>query len=227
MKVDAKRHVVMHTIKEKTGWVGWMGTYLRVLGIAWLETRPHYAYFQPVLWLCVLSAVKRLYSKVKRSTTHPHTHTNTHTHTRARARAHTHTHTYTHTHTHIYIYIYINNCPTRCNTKQSVYYSESTLYLFRVSTTPITRSTQNCNYSLRYGAFTSLQCGQALSRWRAVAAEKIWPVTEAVVTVLCTPDDGCGWHPKHVEWTCRIINRLLCVASRWAVINIDQRCTEP
>jgi hypothetical protein len=42
---------------------------------------------------------------------------------------------------------------------------------------------------------------------------KIWPVPEAVVTVLCTPDVGCGWHPKHVEWTCRIVNRLLCVAS--------------
>jgi len=55
----------------------------------------------------------------------------------------------------------------------------------------------------------------------------IWPVPEAVFTVLCTPDDGCGWHPKHVEWTCRKINRLFCVASRWTVINIDQRCTEP
>jgi len=54
-----------------------------------------------------------------------------------------------------------------------------------------------------------------------------WPVPKAVVTVLCTPDDGCGWHPKHAEWTCRIINRLLCVASRWTTINIDQRCTEP
>ena len=21
----------------------------------------------------------------------------------------------------------------------------------------------------------------------------------ALVTVLCTPDDRCGWHPKHVE----------------------------
>jgi len=37
--------------------------------------------------------------------------------------------------------------------------------------------------------------------------------------VSCNSDDGCGWHPKHVEWTCRIINRLLCVASRWANIN--------
>ena len=50
--------------------------------------------------------------------------------------------------------------------------------------------------------------------------QKIWPVPEAVVTVLCTPDDGCFWYPKHVEWTCRIINRLLCVASRWIIINI-------
>jgi len=48
------------------------------------------------------------------------------------------------------------------------------------------------------------------------------PVPEAVVTVLCTPDDGCGWHPKHVEWTCRVINRLLCVASRWTIINVAQ-----
>ena len=49
-------------------------------------------------------------------------------------------------------------------------------------------------------------------------------VSEAVVTVLCTPDNGCGWHPKHVEWTCRIINSLLCVASRWTIINILLHC---
>ena len=57
-------------------------------------------------------------------------------------------------------------------------------------------------------AATPLQRGQA------------WPVPEALATVLCTSDDGCGWHPKHVEWTCRIINRLLFVASRWTIINI-------
>jgi len=60
----------------------------------------------------------------------------------------------------------------------------------------------------------------AWPRWREVAAQNMWPVTEAVVTVSCTPDDGCGWHPKHLEWTCRIMNRLLCVASRWTTINI-------
>jgi len=48
---------------------------------------------------------------------------------------------------------YINNCPTRCNTKQCICYSASSLYMFRVSTTPIIRSTQNCNYSLRYWSY--------------------------------------------------------------------------
>ena len=59
----------------------------------------------------------------------------------------------------------------------------------------------------------------ASPRWKEVAAQKIWPVPEAVVTVLCTPDDGCSWHPKHVEWTCRIINRLLCDASWIKILN--------
>ena len=49
--------------------------------------------------------------------------------------------------------IYINNCQTRCNTKQSIYYSASSLYMFRVSTIPIVRSIQNCNYSLRYWSY--------------------------------------------------------------------------
>jgi len=49
--------------------------------------------------------------------------------------------------------IYINNCPKICNTKQSIYYSTSSLYIFRVSNTPITRSTQNCNYSLQYWSY--------------------------------------------------------------------------
>jgi len=35
--------------------------------------------------------------------------------------------------------IYINNSPTRCNAKQSIYYPATSLYMFRVST--IFRST--------------------------------------------------------------------------------------
>jgi len=63
--------------------------------------------------------------------------------------------------------------------------------MFRLSTTPIIRSTQICNYNLRYCAATSLQRGQAWQLWREVAAQKILPVSEAVFTVLFTPDDGC------------------------------------
>jgi len=110
--------------------------------------------------------------------------------------------------------------------KQSIYYSLSSLYMFRVSTTTFISSTQNCNYSLRYWLYfctaTSLKRGQAsLATLEGGSCTKIWPVPEAVVTVLCTPDDWFGWHPKHVEWTWRIINRLLCVASRWTIVNID------
>jgi len=75
--------------------------------------------------------------------------------------------------------VYINNCPMRCDTKQSIYYSASSVYMFRVSTAPIIRSTQNCNYSL----------------------PPTWVTLE-----------GCKClTPKHVEWTCRIINRLSCL----------------
>ena len=51
-------------------------------------------------------------------------------------------------------------------------------------------------------ATTFLKRGQMLSRWRKVVAQILWPVPEATVTVLCTPDDGFNGHPKHVEWFC-------------------------
>ena len=42
-------------------------------------------------------------------------------------------------------------------------------------------------------------------------------------TVLCTPDDGCERHPKHVEWSCsKIKYSLHIVASRWTFSNICQ-----
>jgi len=92
--------------------------------------------------------------------------------------------------------IYINNCPTRCNTKHSIYYSGSSLYMLRVSTTPIIRSTQNCNYSLRYWSY--FLCGYLHPTWRSLATLEggSCTVPEGVVTVLCTPDDGCVWHPE-------------------------------
>ena len=52
--------------------------------------------------------------------------------------------------------------PQTWPSQQSISYSASSLYKFRVSTTPIIRSTQNCNYSLRYSAAASLQHGPTL-----------------------------------------------------------------
>jgi len=106
---------------------------------------------------------------------------------------------------------------------KAVYYSAGSLYMFRVSTTPISRSTQNSNYSLRYWSY--ILCGYLPQTWPGLAMLEggSCTVPEAVVTVLCIPDDGCGWQPKYVEWSCRIINRLLSVASRWTIININTR----
>jgi len=95
-------------------------------------------------------------------------------------------------------YFHINNCPTRCNTKQSIYFSASSLYMFRVSNTPIIRSTQNVNYSRRYWSY--FLCSYVPPTWPRL-----------------TTSEG------YVEWTCSIINKLFCVVSRWTIINIDQR----
>ena len=88
--------------------------------------------------------------------------------------------------------IYINSCPTRCITKQSVYYFASSLYMIRVSTAPIISSTQNCNYSLRYRSY--FLCSYLTPTWPSLATLEggSCTVPEAVVTVLCSPDDGCG-----------------------------------
>jgi len=57
-------------------------------------------------------------------------------------------------------------CNTKQNNKYTIYYSASSLYMFRMSTKPITRSTQNCNYSIWYQSNAKL----AWPRWREVAA---------------------------------------------------------
>ena len=100
--------------------------------------------------------------------------------------------------------------------------------MFRVSTISLIRSTQNCNYSLQYCAATSIQRGQAWPRWREVDAQKIWPVPEAVVEVLCTPDDRCVWHPKLVEWIKRETNLMsLALLFRYLMLNTFRMLIHP
>jgi len=79
--------------------------------------------------------------------------------------------------------MYINNCPTRCNTKQSIYYSASSLYMFWVPTTPIIRSTQNFNYSLRYWSYF---CAATLQRDQGCQPHPSSGVHKTVTTASST-----------------------------------------
>jgi len=98
---------------------------------------------------------------------------------------------------------YINKCPTRWNTKQSI--------ILQVHSTcfgcqPHPSSGVHTIVTTASGTGHIFCAATSFQRWKKVDAQKIWPVSQAALTVLCTPDDGCGWHPKHVEWTCKIID---------------------
>jgi len=49
---------------------------------------------------------------------------------------------------------------------------------------------------------------------------------DAVDTVVCAPDDGWRYHPKHVE-RFTDINKLCNDASCWICNGIYLRCTDP
>jgi hypothetical protein len=51
-------------------------------------------------------------------------------------------------------------------------------------------------------------------------------IPDAVDTVVCAPDDGCKYYPKHVEQF-PDINKLCNVVSCWIYIRIYLRCTDP
>ena len=67
-------------------------------------------------------------------------------------------------------------------------------------------------------ATTFLQRGQIWPWWRKVVAQILWPIPEAAVTILCTPDDGCNGHPKHVESDFAVNKYLHTVASSWILL---------
>ena len=46
----------------------------------------------------------------------------------------------------------------------------------------------------------------------------LWPVAEAAVTVLCTPDNGCDGHPKHVESDFTVNKYLHTAATCWILL---------
>jgi hypothetical protein len=76
----------------------------------------------------------------------------------------------------------------------------------------------------------SFHCRGAAPR-QCKVAETVWPVPEAVITVICAPDDGWNHHPKHVERAvCR--NIINCIQSSLLVGRLftwipDARTHEP
>ena len=113
--------------------------------------------------------------------------------------------------------IYINNCPTKCDTKQSIYYSASSLYMFLVSTTPIIRSTQNCNYSLRYCSYLPPTWQASLPRCRCRRS-------------LPAFQDSCEhfkcWKPYAVVYSLALLKRGTMVAETcWVIgLSVNHNC---
>jgi len=89
--------------------------------------------------------------------------------------------------------------------------------MFRVVTPPIIRSTYNCT---AYGTGQTVpaaflaEVSHSVSNLTTISvivqqdatllpsvrkvAKTVWPVPDAVITVICAPDDGWSYHPKHV-----------------------------
>jgi len=111
--------------------------------------------------------------------------------------------------------------------------STNSLYMFRVSSTPIIRSTQNCNYSLRYCAATSLQRGQAsLAVLEGGSCTKNMTSTSTnslyMFRVSSTPiirsTQNCNYSLRY--WSYFLCSYLpptwpSCVPSCWTIINIE------
>jgi hypothetical protein len=66
---------------------------------------------------------------------------------------------------------------------------------------------------------------RTLPRERQIAVT-VWQIPDAVDTVVCAPDDGWKYHPKHVEQF-QERNKLCNVASCWIYIGIYLQCTYP
>jgi hypothetical protein len=63
----------------------------------------------------------------------------------------------------------------------------------------------NCNFNLIYRYSLSVN-------W--ILSITVLRLPDAAVTVVCAPEDGCWWRPKHVEQLPDKINSLKC-ASSW------------
>jgi hypothetical protein len=76
----------------------------------------------------------------------------------------------------------------------TVYFIWKLLSIFRAVPPPIIRSANNYIYSIWYLSYG--YCYLPLSRQVTVT---VWQIIDAVDTVVCAPDDGWWFHPKHIE----------------------------
>ena len=97
--------------------------------------------------------------------------------------------------------------------------------MFRVVSPPIISSTYNCIYGIWHLSNRIYYLPLSWRRWNSVAVT-VWQVPDAVDTVVCAPDDGWRYIPKHVEHFPEI-NKPCNVASCWIYITIYLRCTDP
>jgi hypothetical protein len=76
-----------------------------------------------------------------------------------------------------------------------------------------------CRYRGRVGTGLSVLWVAYTTHSTQTGSNSVWQIPDAVDTVLCPPDDGCKYHPKHVEQF-PDINKLWNVASCWKYIGI-------
>jgi len=133
------------------------------------------------------------------------------------------THTLTHKHTHT---IYNNHC---ISTATMVTWTRlnATLYVncpFYINNCQLD-ATQNSLFVILKVHFTCFWCQPHQSS----RVHKTVTIASGAGHFLCCylPPTWPRWREVAVEWTCGIINRLPCVASRWKIINIEERCTKP
>jgi hypothetical protein len=152
--------------------------------------------------------------------------------------------------------------PTRCSSKQYLFYCQVTLHVSGVFRTHHQEYT-NCSYNHWYKSWiwwyngkirlkrVHGRAGTSLWTWpkynwsslamsKNEVAARSWTLlngfyhyiskfvtcTSGCNYSLCTPDDGCVRHPKHVEWLGSIINRDCLELHLVGLLNTRLQCME-
>jgi len=112
--------------------------------------------------------------------------------------------------------------------RYTVYFIWKLLYMFRVVPTPITRSANNCIYSIWYLSHRYCylplcgKVGTGLSVLLVAYTTHSTLKPDAVDTVVCVPDDGWRYHPKHVE---QFPDKINCVTLHLVGYILEQTAT--